>query len=246
MNKLTEFWNKLSLDNPHYVHPMDDLDEKRVHDPLLSSFQDYVDAFGKNEFNPTNYLTGLLPQPYLGNLQTADIFILMLNPGFHPIDLYAQEKHLSYREAIVSTLRQKCTSHMFLDPKWSWTAGFQWWEKKLRQTVKLIARDHFEANYALALDNVAKRIASIELVAYPSRSFAGKTDLSSCDVARQFVRTLPSSKTIIVSRRVKDWDIPERKNTISYNAGQSRNASFGPNSPGGKAILKFYKENFKD
>ena len=94
MNILVEFWNRASLDKPPYVHPDDNLDEKKIHKPFLSSFDSYEICFRENKFNPTGYLTGLLPQPYLGNLETADIFILMLNPGFHPIDLYLSLIHI--------------------------------------------------------------------------------------------------------------------------------------------------------
>lgn len=45
------------------------------------------------------------------------------------------------------------------------------------------------------------------------------------------------NRTVIVTRRVQDWGISEGPNVVNYSGGQTRGASLGPNSAGGRAIL---------
>ena len=59
----------------------------------------------------------LLPQPHHGDLENAEVFILLKNPGFHASDYLAEETDSELRQSIIGTIRQEVRSHMFLNPK---------------------------------------------------------------------------------------------------------------------------------
>jgi hypothetical protein len=53
---------------------------------------------------------GLLPQPFLGDLRRASIYILGLNPGLGPSDYYAEYEVPQFKRALLLNLKQK-SSH---------------------------------------------------------------------------------------------------------------------------------------
>lgn len=48
----------------------------------------------------------LLPTPYVGNLNEADVFVLKLNPGFHDADFFAEFNNPGFRAASIRGLQQ--------------------------------------------------------------------------------------------------------------------------------------------
>ena len=43
--------------------------------------------------------------PFVGDLQSADVFLVLLNPGLGPLDYYGEEKNEpGYREALLANL----------------------------------------------------------------------------------------------------------------------------------------------
>ena len=50
---------------------------------------------------------GLLPMPFAGRLDRADIFILLLNPGFRPSDYFAEFRDEAFRKAWSDNIRQE-------------------------------------------------------------------------------------------------------------------------------------------
>ena len=239
-NALTGFWRKCELEVPPYLHPKDRLESNRIQQGV-NCYADYVHAFDENRLSDKKLHLSLLPQPYQGNLENAEVIVLLKNPGFSPSD-YIAEENPEYRQSIIETIRQERRSHMFLDPKWAWTGGFTWWESKLRKVTCIIAREKFKGNYSKALADLAKRIASLELVPYHSKSFSGSTQMASARAARRFAKEASSNpgRTIIVTRAVGDWDVGDGPNIITYQRGQTRGASLGPESRGGRAILSCY------
>lgn len=84
MNSLVEHWQELDLTKPPYVHPKDvPFFRRRRPDDLKHPVLD-AEAFGQDEIaNKKHFFhLSLLPAPFIGDLERADIFILMLNPGF--------------------------------------------------------------------------------------------------------------------------------------------------------------------
>ncbi len=196
----------------------------------------------------------LLPQPYGGDLRKAEIFILLLNPGLGYTDYWGESRVKSFRNRLVRNLRQKLEGihfpFMWLDPEYCWHGGFVWWEKKLRDVIKVIAEEKFHGHYIDALRDLSNRIACLELLPYHSFSFGAHglvEDLPSVKIMREFVRSKlvqeakSGKKTLIVTRRQNDWGLPEGVENIAiYRGGHTRGASLSTNSEGGKAILRHY------
>lgn len=244
MNDLINFWREASLDGPRYVHPSDWAilkNMKREHKPI-HNIADYASALENGQLEPSKFHLTLLPQPFIGNIVSAKVVILLLNPGVHPSDFKLEQENLNFRQYHCGGLRTGQSDHIFLDPNLAWTSGFSWWDKQLRDIAKIIANEKFDGHYGQTLNFLKQNIAVLELVPYHSQVFGGPTNLPSAKIARQAAHEIAANpnRTIIVTRQVKTWDLPDQSNIIKYTAGQSRGASLGPNSPGGTAILKSF------
>ena len=238
--ELTQFWRACGLEAPPYRHQDDCLASKRIQQGV-ASFADYVRAFKERRLSPTALHLCLLPQPYHGDLENAAVIVLLTNPGLHASDYFAEDIDPEFRQSIIGTIRQEMRSHMFLDPKWAWTSGFTWWEKKLRGVAQIVAREKFRGDYSRRLLTFPRRVACLELVPYHSASYRRAAELASTKAVRRFAQEASRDRTIVVTRAVKDWGIKKGPNVISYGAKQARGASLGPNSLGGRAILASYR-----
>jgi hypothetical protein len=83
--ELVAFWRECNLDGPPFAHPKDW--------PVLRQWPRHIDAEPKDfttfisdpcfgDFADHRFRLSLLPIPYVGDLRSADIIILLLNPGF--------------------------------------------------------------------------------------------------------------------------------------------------------------------
>lgn len=195
---------------------------------------------------------GLLPVPLIGDLRRASVFLLLLNPGVGPHDYYAEYEVPEYRNALLRNLRQDfkdvSISFLFLDPKFSWHGGFDWWHTKFAKIIHELAR-HWEISYSRAREKFANQLAAIELLPYHSASFRDADrwieSLPSVALAQEYARKvlLPRARAgnaiVIVTRRAQDWGIPPGKGTVIYSASEARAAHLSPASRGGEAILDF-------
>lgn len=255
---LIEFWQQCRIEAPPFAHP----DDWPV---LMRTGGQHIDAEPKDftafvtsrlfgDFADSRLHLSLLPIPYGGNIQMADIIILLLNPGFSFTDYYAETRVPAYRDRLRRTLVQDFNQTEFpflwLDPEYCWHSGFVWWERKLRNVAHRIAEIRFNGRYLDALRDLAHRIAHIELVPYHSPSFRAHQliqDLPSVLAARAFAGSNlvaaanRGEKTIIVTRQVSAWGLPrDTSNLITYEGGLTRGASLGRKTPGGRAILARY------
>ena len=268
MNKLIEFWEKLDTERKLLVHPEDidriDLDS---HYKNIDDYDDYINnncSFGsdKNKFH-----LNLIPIPYTGDIEDAKIYILTLNPGFEILDYYAESKDREFKEALINNLRQKLDVNypfIFLNPKFLWHGGGQYWEKKLKNVINEVTErfknpEDFEKPlgmlentsniYKKALSYVAKKIAVLELVPYHSKSYNLPNkkfkNLQSPKIMTDFVKKelLPkakkSEKCIICTRGSKSWDLTDDNNVIVYNKKEARGAHISSKSRGWEKILEF-------
>ncbi|MDZ4386582.1 MAG: hypothetical protein U0998_05090 [Moraxellaceae bacterium] len=195
---------------------------------------------------------GLLPQPFMGNVSNAKVYVLLLNPGLGPHDYYAEYQVTAYREALMRNLHQSFRSDdlpfLFLDPKYAWHGGFTWWQGKLAQVIQSLSQSR-KCSFAEAQRYISLNLASIELVPYHSKSFKAPSrfieDLESAKLARHFVNhhVLPRVRNkeaiVIVTRRVNEWGLTERDGVILYDKNQARGAHLSLASKGGRAILEF-------
>jgi hypothetical protein len=200
---------------------------------------------------------GLIPQPFFGDLRNASVYILMINPSLGPHDYFGESKVPEYRKALEANLRQDFkgfgTNFMFLDPRFAWHGGFQFWDKKLFKIIEAVAdamnekrKQKNNISIAEARKWVGDRVASLELIPYHSAiapTARWVKELRSVKLAQEFAKNTicPSVESgdvvAVVLRGVKRWDLQNPKGIVKYEGGLARSASLQPHSEGGKAIL---------
>jgi hypothetical protein len=133
LEKLIAAWKDSSFAERPYILPEDDSagflnEEVSV---VFHSFDSFVDDPKYGETLSGCFHTGLLPEPYLGDLRNAKVLILMGNPGFEPLDYYAEATSDALIKAKRENVRQDFSKtefpNFFLDPKFSWHGGAQYW-----------------------------------------------------------------------------------------------------------------------
>ena len=78
--ELIDFWKNANFQNDMNIHKEDDEYVKKLF-PISDS--------EKNLKNNNTIYSKLLPEPYIGNLSNAELFTVMLNPGFSENDFKA-------------------------------------------------------------------------------------------------------------------------------------------------------------
>jgi len=194
---------------------------------------------------------GLLPVPFAGDLSEADVFILLQNPGFRPSDYFAEFDDLDFVEALVANLGQSIPRSgfpfLYLDPRFSYHGGFDYWRRKLNGLLSL-AMDHHQITLPEALQSFSRRVAILELFPYHS-SVGGLEakllrDLRSVSLVRSYVREhlLPRAKRgdalLIVTRQARLWGLEPTNNVVVYSGPEARSAHLSPRSRGGQAIAE--------
>ena len=251
---LIGFWNRYEALTKPYCHP-DDWEflqtSGRSRYTHASSWElaEYIKSplFGRP--NDTKFHLSLIPVPFLGDLNSSDILILMLNPGFDITEYGAQDKSRSYRERLRRNLRQDFSGLEFpflgFDPEFCWSGCFAWWEKKLRDILTIVAERKFEGRYSYfdALSYFSKRLAVLQLVPYFSTSFSAGpllNHLPSVKIAKRYAQEVARTgeKLVVVTRQPRSWDLGVSKTVICYTRAHARSASLSRRSPGGSAILR--------
>lgn len=255
--EIVEFWRAMPLKKPPFIHPQDlPVLLQQAPESLKIPPADFSQFIASKRFGHTEdhrFHFSLLPVPYHGDLNRADIFLLQLNPGVNLDNYYAEWNVPAFRRMIERCVRQELDGVQFpfhsLDPELCWHSTFRWWEGKLRDVASIIARRKYKGRYLDALRELSRRIAVIELVPYHSSAFK----------AHRLLRVLPSSAQakdvvhsillkrassgqvrVVVMRKVAAWGLAgeARRGLIQYPTSQSRSSSLGARSPGGKAILE--------
>lgn len=249
-HRLIQLWQKCPLDAPPFILPEDISEIQSQALSTYHSFDEYVagPTFGKR--NDTSLHVGLLPIPYIGNLQKATVFILMLNPGLSPGDYFAEHTSDQFRKAHVRNLRQKSGNDEFpffaLNPSFAWHPGFEYWKSKFDNIAQVLAKKEKVA-YREALKRLAQNVVCLELMPYHSKSFGAGSLLKRLPSARVMLdyvndilipKVQSNDVTIVVTRSVRNWDLQKHKNIVVYEGGETRSAHLTLKSRGGKAIAK--------
>jgi hypothetical protein len=155
-----------------------------------------------------------VPEPFIGDPQTARIVLLNLNPGDADGD---REAHCddAFKKAMLQNLRCESQEYPFysLNPKFSWTAAGKWWRPRTLE-LQLAAR--------LDVATFAKRLIVIEWFPYHSRKSGLPTKLvcESQKYSFQLAKEMLDKKLVIRMRSKKHWvgvdqrfgEIPSLKN----------------------------------
>ena len=135
---LINFWQHCNLAKPPFAHP-DDWPvlrryEGRYIDEEPKDFETFVSSSRFGDFTDRRLHLSLLPIPYGGNLRTADIVLLLLNPGFSFPDYYAETRVPQFRRHLEQTLAQNFDGINFpfiwLDPEYCLARRFSLVEEK--------------------------------------------------------------------------------------------------------------------
>ena len=260
--RLIEFWREYQPTNAPYIHPKDKAfveSESEAVPGILREIPEGLHEFSEFPgFGSPALHVSLLPQPYAGNLETADIIVLLINPGLSFSDYWGEQYCKALRSRLQRNLHQDLSGiefpFLWLDPEFSWHGGFVWWEKRLREVISKIADTSYKGNYVKALKQLSNRIASLELLPYHSHtSGAPKAimNMPSVLAAKETARSVMLSdahrnkRTLIVTRGSKEWEVTKEQEkpdqVVVYSGGQARGASLSLNSAGGKAICKVLK-----
>jgi hypothetical protein len=217
----------MPLRKPPFIHP-EDLPAIQNHAAELlkvpaTKFRQFLASQRFGDLTDHRFHFSLLPIPYLGDLNRADIFILQLNPGFNVNNYYAEWNVPAFRRRVERNVRQELDGVDFpfysLDPELCWYSGYRWWEGKLRDIAATIANRKYKGRYLDALRELSRRIAVIELVPYHSIAFKEHRlvrVLPSTARARDLVqlnllKRAPSGRVLVIAmRKVTAWGLPGR------------------------------------
>jgi hypothetical protein len=150
----------------------------------------------------------LPPQPWTGNVNKAEVFMLALNPGFAECDC-AEFQNTDYatqwRLALSFGTR---TPFYFLDPAFRATGGGRWWRPRLRDLIAVAG-----------IDAVDQKVMCVEHFPYKSTKYKplGLTLPSqrySFEIVREAIR---QRKQVVVMRSERVWleSVPELR-TYAY------------------------------
>jgi hypothetical protein len=123
---------------PPFIHPEDLQAIQRHAAELLTvraaKFRQFLASKPFGDRTDHRFHFSLLPTPYLGDLNRADIFILQLNPGFNVNNYYAEWNVPAFRRRSEGNVRQELDGVDFpfysLDPELCWYTGNRWREGK--------------------------------------------------------------------------------------------------------------------
>ena len=216
----------------------------------FSNWQEFVESHEWAAKSKRIHL-GLTPTPYVGCLEHARIFILLLNPGFTPLNYFAEYQVPGQREIHLDCIAQNAANARRgfhdLQPDSSWRGGFQYWHGKLSALATQLTQSTGQS-LPEAFDLIRRNLAIIELAPYHSATFGLPnsllTQLRSVRLAQDYVRTVVAPRaingdaTIIVTRRAKLWNIEPSERVVVYKGSESRGAHLGPTTRGGAAILE--------
>lgn len=249
MSTLVELWKRIDLKSPPFIFPGDEKYLSEVNSfRNIVSFEKYVDDINEIKKAPHKFHLNLLPIPYMGNLETAKIFILMANPGLAASDYKAEFQDADYPNDLIKNLHQKADSdfpYVSINPKYCWHGGFEYWDAKFKDIIGFIQKE-YKLSYVDALSFFSQNVAALELIPYHSKQSNYLPGLESTKLIKNYVTgvLLPRARTgkilIVVTRNIRAWGLKEEKKIILYGKpGQARGASLGKVTKGGKAIMEF-------
>lgn len=194
---IIEFWKKCKLEADDYIHP--------------------DDCKFINEIEKYKFAKDLLPVPYCGDLVSAKIIILMINPGqSEGENEYIMEANILFKSKLKANIYQNFKNEEFpffyLDPSLSFHPGYNYWFSRFKKLIKELKSlkniSDFESQKFFA-----KNIAILELVPYHSKEYKGNIHkyLPSSLEAKKAFLTLSKDKLIIIPRKHKAWGYEKPK-----------------------------------
>lgn len=245
-HELITSWQRISLSDAPFVLEEDYsiLKQKRNTVVLHTNYSEYAKSSLERPKDPQFHL-GLIPVPYLGDLEKATVFVLMQNPGLGASDYFGEYDVPQYRQQMIDNLQQKPNRKFpmpFMNPNVAWHGGGSYWRDRLHWLAVLLTQNR-RIEYWDALSLISQQVCILQLIPYHSASFSFPTNrvkqLRSSNLVKRFVyeTILPRDNVLILAlRQISQWGLPDRSNIIQYRGSESRGAYLSPKSRGGKAI----------
>lgn len=152
--------------------------------------------------DPKYKLDGLcfdaFPEPYGGDINTAKVVCLLLNPGLDEADVTTNFENQYWVNEIRANLEHKTEfPFLYLSPRVQETGGYKWWTERLK----------FLEKEGISRDELGKAIMMIEFIPYHSVKYKDNTEyLPSQHYQFDLVRkAINLGKTIIIMRGRKQW-----------------------------------------
>lgn len=249
MTTLLEKWASwVKPADGHNVHPDDApaisaLPKDKI--APYSNWSDYIYAsdFGRDD---KQLHLQLMPIPFLGDVASAKVIVLLQNPGFAPGDCHAEFVNRDFPRLLEANLKQDFRGSdypfLFLDPELAWHTGFTWWHRKLQPVIEEVAKTQ-DVPLRDARRAVARHLAAIELLPYHSRSgVLSQVQLNGFESvrwARDHVRAVlgAGGVDVIAMRHGHLWDPNGDFDTegrwCRYDADQARAATLRPSHTNG-------------
>jgi hypothetical protein len=255
---LIEAWREFAPADAPFVLPADrpllQALEARPGIVVHRSLAEYTASAEFGAENDQRLHLGLLPVPYMGAVETASVYLLMLNPGFAAADYYAEWQEVSYGQALVDN-RAGQSSFLCLNPTFAWHPGFTYWHRKLGRVLRRLTSDT-GVPYQTVLDTVARRLCVLQLMPYHSPSFGVPRQLlerlPSCRLVRSFVsdvvvpRAREGRAAVVVTRQADLWNVPANCSPVVYSGSAARAAHLTPDSQGGQRMLEILLREIED
>ena len=183
------------------------------------------------------------PIPWVGNLSTAKVIIVMLNPGMQKLTQQLRDEKLE-RAHLVRNLRQKNQSSLYcLQPELKETGGGRYWRGRFRTYVESQFDNH-EEGYAY----LARHFCIVQMIAYHSQidPTSVRQKLPSSMAMRDWILAelrLKRRKVIVIRGYNDIWpdDKPANhsKLLICHGKLSLRRPSFNPTGKVSRHLAKF-------
>lgn len=150
----------------------------------------------------------LLPQPYFGNVESAKVVCLLLNPGCSRTEDNVELDCGKLQQALRDNLNPATSRLVHLDEEFDWTSGGRWVRQKIFDPL---------SRHGVTRDDLNRNFAIVEYFPYHSRAFNIKLNepLESQRYGFELVRQAIRNDAIILLMRGGElWRkaVPELKN----------------------------------
>lgn len=151
--------------------------------------------------------TEVLPQPYLGNVLSANVVCLLLNPGCSLAECGIELDSPNLQQALRKNLTDVKSRLVYLDDEFDWTSGGKWLRQKVLNPL---------SNYGVTREDLNRNFAIIEYFPYHSTKFGVKlkeplmSQLFGFELVRQAIQ---NNAIILLMRSATLWfeAVPELK-----------------------------------
>ena len=195
---MTNPWSELRSEPPYVL----EMDAREIRD------------YDSRQKNNAKLALDSVPEPFIGNPETATVVLLLLNPGHSPRDTEAHSD-APFKEALFRNLRGESQHYPFypLNPAFASTPSAKWWIPRLRELKQ-------EAGLTDAA--LSNKLLAIEWFPYHSRisGLPTKRVCESQDYTFRLAKKMFADRLVLRMRSVNHWsavdsrfhDIPALKN----------------------------------